>query len=94
MNNDLETDLEQQLSAIRSHKNGKKKLRAYQLKTPGSPEKIRAQLGLSQTAFAALLNISVKTLQNWEQGQRQPQGPALALLRIIEQYPEVLLNRP
>ncbi|MGK0298401.1 MAG: putative transcriptional regulator [Gammaproteobacteria bacterium] len=92
MSNDLKIDLEQQLSAVRSHKNGKKKLRAYQLKAPGTPKRIRSQLGLSQTAFAALLNISVKTLQNWEQGQRQPQGPALALLRIIEQHPEVLLN--
>ena len=92
MSNDLEIDLEQQLEAIRGHKKGTKRLRAYQLKKPGSPEKIRNQLGLSQTAFAALLNISVKTLRNWEQGQRQPQGPALALLRIIEQHPEVLLN--
>ena len=92
MSNDLDIDLEQQLAAIRNHKKGARQQRAYQLKKPDSPEKIRKQLGLSQTAFAALLNISVKTLRNWEQGQRQPQGPALALLRIIEQHPEVLLN--
>lgn len=92
MTEKLNINLEKQLTAIREHKKGRGKLRVYQLKKPSSPEKIRHKLGLSQTAFAALLNISVKTLQNWEQGQRQPQGPALALLRIIEQHPEVLHN--
>ena len=37
---------------------------------------IRAEYGLSQTKFAALLGISVRTLQNWEQGRRPPPGPA------------------
>jgi len=92
MSGDLNIDLEQQVKAIRAHKGTGKKLRTHQFKTPDSPEKIRKRLGLSQTAFAALLNISVKTLRNWEQGQRNPQGPALALLRIIDQHPEVLLN--
>jgi transcriptional regulator with XRE-family HTH domain len=36
-----------------------------------------------------LMGISVRTLQDWEQGRREPQGPAVALLRIAEQHPEV-----
>jgi putative transcriptional regulator len=75
MKNDLNIDLEQQLKAIRAHKATGKHLRVRQLKTPASPEKIRKKLGLSQDAFAALLNISVKTLRNWEQAQRSPPRP-------------------
>ena len=46
--------------------------------------------GLSQTAFAALLGISVRTLQDWEQGRREPSGAAKTLFRVAERHPEVL----
>ncbi len=46
--------------------------------------------GLSQTAFAALLGVSVRTLQDWEQGRREPSGAAKTLFRVAERYPEVL----
>lgn len=45
---------------------------------------LRARTGLSQAAFARRLNVSVETLRNWEQGKRLPQGPARALLRIMD----------
>ncbi len=51
-------------------------------------KKIREDLGLSQQEFSELILVSVRTLQNWEQGRRQPQGPALALLRIIKKDPK------
>ena len=41
---------------------------------------MRATMGLSQRVFAKLVGVSVKTLQNWEQGRRQPSGPAAVLL--------------
>lgn len=53
---------------------------------------LRARFQLSQSKFAALLGISVDTLQNWEQGRRQPEGPARVLLRIAASYPEALLE--
>jgi putative transcriptional regulator len=53
---------------------------------------LRARFGLSQAKFAALLGISVDTLQNWEQGRRQPEGPARVLLRIAVSHPEALLE--
>ena len=45
---------------------------------------------LTQRAFADALGISVHTLRNWEQGRRNPEGPALALLRIAARHPRVL----
>ena len=53
---------------------------------------IREEYGLSQTKFAALLGISVRTLQNWEQGRRQPQGPARILLRVAAKHPRAVLD--
>lgn len=53
---------------------------------------IREEYGLSQAKFAALLGISVRTLQNWEQGRRQPQGPAKVLLRVASRHPEAVLD--
>ena len=53
---------------------------------------IRESYGLSQAKFAALLGISVRTLQNWEQGRRQPHGPARVLLYVAAEHPEALLD--
>ena len=52
---------------------------------------LRKHFRLSQSKFAALLGISVDTLQNWEQGRRRPDGPARVLLRIAARSPEALL---
>ena len=49
---------------------------------------IRAKTGMSQSEFANCLNISVRTLQEWEQGRAKPTGPALSLLGIVEAYPD------
>lgn len=54
--------------------------------------KIREQLNLSQASFALLIRTSRRTVQDWEQGRRQPTGPARALLRIAEKRPDVLLE--
>ncbi len=56
------------------------------------PREIRARLGMTQEEFAAALCISVKTLRNWEQGRRDPSGPAMRLLQIAEKHPEILLE--
>ena len=46
--------------------------------------------GLSQSRFAALLGVSVRTLQGWEQGRRQPTGAAKTLIAIAQKNPEIL----
>lgn len=53
---------------------------------------IRGKYRMSQSEFAALLGISLATLQNWEQGRRRPQGPARVLLHIAEKNPKALLD--
>lgn len=51
---------------------------------------LRRFVGLTQEGFVEALGISVHTLRNWEQGRRSPEGPALALLRIVARHPRVL----
>ena len=53
---------------------------------------LRKKLGLSQTRFAAAFGVSPGTVKNWEQGRRYPEGPARALLRVIDQEPEAVLR--
>ena len=50
----------------------------------------RQRLGLSQAAFARMLGISPRTIQEWEQGRRSPQGAALSLLRIAQAKPDIV----
>jgi putative transcriptional regulator len=50
----------------------------------------RNRVGLSQSEFAKLLGVSVRTLQDWEQGRRKPSGAAKTLLRIASQNPEAV----
>jgi putative transcriptional regulator len=48
--------------------------------------------GLSQAQFASVLGISVRTLQKWEQGEREPSGAAKSLIRIAQRHPEVFAD--
>ena len=53
---------------------------------------VRERIGLSQSEFARLMRVSVKTLQNWEQQRCTPTGPAAALLTIVAIAPDVVLK--
>lgn len=52
--------------------------------------KTRINAGFSQDSFAKLMGVSVRTLQEWEQGRRNPSGAAQTLLKIAGRHPEVL----
>ena len=91
-NRDIGKEILEGLSDIENFKKGKLKLRTIELSEPSAPKIIREKLHLSQSAFAGLLGVSTRTLQDWEQGRRTPQGPAIALLRIAEQHPEVFVE--
>jgi putative transcriptional regulator len=54
--------------------------------------RVRLKSGLSQAQFAAVLGVSKRTLEQWEQGRREPTGAAKTLLKIAERHPEVLLE--
>jgi putative transcriptional regulator len=54
--------------------------------------RIRMKLHASQATFARMIGVSVDTLQNWEQGRRKPEGPALALLKIAEISPKTVIE--
>lgn len=79
---------EELLQAIRDVKGGrygaKYRIQASDVVTA------RVKCGLSQAQFAAALRISPRTLQQWEQGRRQPSGAAETLLKIVARHPEVL----
>jgi putative transcriptional regulator len=51
---------------------------------------IRSRTGLSQEAFARRIGVSVGTLRNWEQGRREPDGPAKVLLALLERDPAIV----
>jgi putative transcriptional regulator len=59
---------------------------------PPDVKALREQIGLSQSEFARLMRVSIKTLQNWEQHRRNPTGPAAALLKIVLTAPDVALR--
>jgi putative transcriptional regulator len=50
---------------------------------------IRARAKLTQAEFAARIGVPIETVRNWEQGKRLPRGPARALLKVIDQAPQV-----
>ena len=76
------------LKAVKQMKTGKKG-RVY------TPEQLlaisaRQSVNLTQKEFARLLNVSVDSVQDWEQGRRSPRGAARTLLRVAHEHPEVL----
>ena len=90
-----ETDFDALLASVEEMNQivrGKKKpSRVTEFDEPHVKE-IREQTGLSQVRFAAMIGVSKRTLENWEQGRRHPTGPARALLRIVNSNPEEALK--
>ena len=86
---DIGQEILEGIREIKEYKAGKGNLRTHTLKEPAPPQIIRAKLKLSQTAFAGMMGVSLRTVQDWEQGRRKPSGPAEALLRIAEQKPQI-----
>ena len=67
--------------------------RVSKIALPAAAE-ARAKVGLSQQEFANLLGVSARTVQDWEQGRREPTGAARTLLRVAVSHPEVLRELP
>jgi len=75
------------LQGVREIKAGKGK--RYKLGRIENVQRIREDMHLSQMAFAGLMGVSVRTIQEWEQGRRSPSGAAQTLLKIADNYPTV-----
>lgn len=92
MDKTLFDDLVQSLKEARAIARGEAAAsRRFEVAAP-DVKTLREQIGLSQSEFARLLHVSIKTLQNWEQHRRNPTGPAAALLKIVSAAPEVALK--
>lgn len=87
MKRDIGQEILEGIAAIKSGKGTHKTMQM-----PSDVKSIREKIGLSQSSFAGLLGVSVRTLQEWEQGRRQPKGPAQALLRVADRHPEALIS--
>ncbi len=68
--------------------------RASRRTTIGAPDvqHIRGSLGLSQEQFALMIGVSPRTVQNWEQKRREPEGAAKALLMVTARHPRIVLE--
>ncbi len=82
---DIGTELLQSAREMKENKRG----RAYPVAI-SQVARARQKVGLSQAQFAALLGVSVRTLQDWERGRRAPSKTAKSLLDIAEKRPDVL----
>ncbi len=82
------------IKEIKEWRQGKRKLKTTRAQLPRAANvaKIRRNLDLTQDEFADFMGVKVKTLQNWEQKRREPQGPARSLLRVAEKAPEAILK--
>ncbi len=88
MDHEMENFQKDLLASVRQMKAGKA-ARTTEVTLSAAAE-ARAKVGVSQSAFAELLGVSLRTLQDWEQGRRRPAGAAQTLLRIASQHPEAL----
>ena len=76
------------LESVRQMKAGRAARTTVVALTPAADAPAKA--GVSQSSFATLLGVSVRTLQDWEQGRREPSGAAQSLLRVARAHPQVL----
>ncbi len=88
MDKEIEQFQNDLLASVRQMKTGKA-ARVTAVEVSAATE-ARNRVGMSQSEFAKLLGVSVRTLQDWEQGRREPSGAAKTLLRIASQNPDAV----
>jgi putative transcriptional regulator len=95
----LFAELMESVHEAAAHARGEISLRTTEMPSPPEPmrstevKRVRARLRASQALFAGMLNVSPRLVQAWEAGRREPSGPALVLLHLIKERPELLVPR-
>ncbi len=85
---ELEASLKEGMAILRGEE---KPSRTFAFEAP-DVKAIRETLKLTQQQFAAMMGIGTRTLQNWEQGRRSPEGPARVLLMVAARNPQAVLD--
>lgn len=87
---DIEQGLENAIAYVKGDRSG---VREHVVNVPQVDVKaLRERLGLTQREFAQRFCFSTRSIQNWEQGRRSPEGPARILLTVIDREPEAVLR--
>lgn len=94
---DLFAELSEGFDALAAQRAGKRTLRTHTIKAKPAPTisardliRLRKNLNLSRSLFAAYLRTNVRTLENWEQGRAKPNAQAALLLRLVQRYPDTV----
>jgi putative transcriptional regulator len=88
MPSELEKFQQDLLKSVKQMRRGQA-ARVTKVELPAAAE-ARARTGMSQQEFAELLGVSARTLQDWEQGRREPTGAARTLLKVAVKHPKML----
>lgn len=91
------TELTEGFDALAGERTGKLTLRSHKVEfeqlaplVPNELIELRQRLNMSRAVFAAYLRTNTRTLENWEQGRSQPNAQAIALIRLVQKYPETV----
>jgi len=97
MKRDIFSELVEGVEALAEERQGRITLRSHkiqlsELQELGADEliSIRQQLNMSRPVFAMYLRTNTRTLENWEQGRAKPNAQAVALIRLVQKYPETV----
>ncbi|RII80365.1 helix-turn-helix domain-containing protein [Pseudomonas monteilii] len=97
MHRNLFTELAEGFDALAEDRQGKKTLRSHKVSftdlaplAPNELLELRQQLNMSRALFANYLRTNARTLENWEQGRSRPNAQAVALIRLVQKYPETV----
>ena len=90
-------ELMEGLEALAEQRAGKRTLRTHTVKIMPAPKlsarelaRLREELNISRSVFAAFLRTNVRTLENWEQGRAKPNAQAALLIRLVQRYPDTV----
>jgi putative transcriptional regulator len=92
MKSELFEDLEKSIKEAGKIRRGRAKAARVFRYNAVDIRKLRESVKVSQSTFARMIGVSPATVQNWEQGRRTPRGPAMALLRVFEENPKLVVG--